>query len=188
MSIPFQSQGTYGHHPGFQITHHVVPTVPQLLLRSNESGPKVQSDETLQKRSGECTPLAQMNWLFVGDISHDESLSLDFQNRPVIPGEDRCLEPLKAFSWNIWGGSNTYSLGIWMSKIFICSSSKSPRDFKGIKWSVFKCCLAISRFFLMVSKRPQIYQKFRHTPTQIQTVCTNIPCYYYHRIRVHLPT
>ena len=29
--------------------------------------------------------------------------SLDTPNPPVIPGEDRCLEPLKAFSKKVWG-------------------------------------------------------------------------------------
>ena len=31
----------------------------------------------------------------------------DIPNPPVIPGEDRCLEPLKAESQEMFGGSNT---------------------------------------------------------------------------------
>ena len=34
---------------------------------------------------------------------------------PIIPGEDRCLEPLKSrTSGDVWGVSNTHSQGIWM--------------------------------------------------------------------------
>ena len=42
--------------------------------------------------------------------------SLDIQNPPVIPGEDRCLEPLKAEPQGMFWGSNTSSTGVWMSR------------------------------------------------------------------------
>ena len=39
------------------------------------------------------------------------------RNPPVIPGEVRCLEPLKGEPQDMFGGSNTYSKGIWMSRV-----------------------------------------------------------------------
>ena len=44
------------------------------------------------------------------------TVTLDIQNPPVIPCEDRCLELLKEFKKEMFGGSNTYSIGIWMSR------------------------------------------------------------------------
>ena len=44
------------------------------------------------------------------------SLALDIKSHPVIPGEDRCLGPLKAEPL-LFGASNRYSPGIWMSRI-----------------------------------------------------------------------
>ena len=151
----FPEPRTYGHHPGFQITHHVVPTVPQLLLRSNESGPKVQSDETPSgpKKIRGMHPPCINELTFCG---RHFSWWIAIPRLPKSSSHTwwgSVFETQKAFSWNIWGGSNTYSIGIWMSKIFICSSSKSPKISKESNWSVLNCCLTISRFFLMVSKR-----------------------------------
>ncbi len=46
------------------------------------------------------------------------SIALVFQNYPVIPCEDRCLEPLKAFSGGVWGPS-TSSIGIWKTRVVL---------------------------------------------------------------------
>ena len=46
------------------------------------------------------------------------NIYLDIQNPPVIPGEDRCLEPLKAEPQEMVGGSNTSSIGVWMSRVY----------------------------------------------------------------------
>ena len=40
-----------------------------------------------------------------------------FQNPPVIPCEDRYLDPLKAEPQEMFVGPNTYSLGIWKTRV-----------------------------------------------------------------------
>ena len=42
--------------------------------------------------------------------------SLVFQNPPVIPCEDRCLEPQKAEPQEVFRDPNTYSQGIWKTR------------------------------------------------------------------------
>ena len=52
-----------------------------------------------------------LSWAQPGVIGFDDGCTLDIQNPPVIPGEDRYLEPLKAFKTEMFGGSNTSSTG-----------------------------------------------------------------------------
>jgi len=55
--------------------------------------------------------------------------TLDVQNPPVIPGEYRCLEPLKALSGDVKGDSNTSSKGVWKTRAM---STARPQIAPGI--------------------------------------------------------
>ena len=44
-------------------------------------------------------------------------ISLVFQNPPVIPSEEVWKEPLKAEPQEVFGGSNTFSEGIWKTRV-----------------------------------------------------------------------
>ena len=62
-------------------------------------------------------------------------LALDIQNPPVIPGEDRCLEALKAEPQEMFGGSNTSSIDVWMSRVG-CPGSRKWSDQRLYRMSV----------------------------------------------------
>ena len=55
--------------------------------------------------------------VFPSNLHHGEILTLDIQNHPVLPGEDRCLEPPKAEPEEMFRGSNTSSKGVWMHRV-----------------------------------------------------------------------
>ncbi len=59
------------------------------------------------------------SWWWIGNVgqwSWWKFATLDIQNPPVIPCEDRCLESLQPEPHEMFGGSNAYSQDIWMSR------------------------------------------------------------------------
>ena len=74
-----------------------------------------------------------------------------FQNPPVIPCEDRYLDPLKAEPQEMFVGPNTYSLGIWKTRVVKNTSIYIIYIYPSTKIQIYQIFFKITPLFFLIN-------------------------------------